>query len=127
MQRRPHAPTTVLAGFTGFAAGCGALLAVFVLLPLPPKLAAEDANLGVGLERTYWVVAILELGAALIVFFGFRVKQKAADKTTSANVFRAELSRLVKGFRLAKDPELLLSYLSALSVILHHLLSKIRC
>lgn len=115
--RRPHAPTTILAGFTGFAAGCGALLAVFVLLPLPPKLAGPNADLGVGIGRTYCVVALLELAAALIVFFGFKVKQKATDKALSANVFREEFSRLVKGFRLAKDPELLLSYLSALYVL----------
>lgn len=92
-------------------------MAVFVFLPMPPKLTSPGQDLGSGVQKTYWLVAALEIIAVAIAFYGLNVPQKAHSESkgdTKSNMFGLEAKRLLRGFALAKDPEVLVSYAGSL-------------
>ncbi len=62
-----------LAGFVGFATGCGALLALLAFLPLPARFAAlPGVTAAQAVTYSYYVVAVVALLAAGASFFGLR-------------------------------------------------------
>ena len=63
---------TRLAGFVGAFAGCGALVALGLFLPLPTKfknLSISDAQ---ALKDTYYLVGVVAVAVAIFCFFGLR-------------------------------------------------------
>ncbi|KAJ3415577.1 hypothetical protein HDV05_004628 [Chytridiales sp. JEL 0842] len=114
-------------GLVGLLSGCGALVALFVLLPIPSRFAII-AN---GIRTTYLAVCALSIAFGLILFIAFR-QNKPPTPTTPAstaekrkgNPFPLLLSSLQTAL---KNPTLLLGLTSsflarALSVSLSFLL-----
>lgn len=61
-----------IAGFVGTAAGCGALVAVFGFLRLPPVFQEHHLTADMALKDTYYLVGIVAFFAAIVSFFGLR-------------------------------------------------------
>ncbi|ORY68036.1 hypothetical protein BCR35DRAFT_171810 [Leucosporidium creatinivorum] len=114
------------AGVLGFATGCGALLAVFVFLPLPAQLVD---NLHIPIRRalrwTFSILAGLALLESLFLIVGLRrrptppksedeQRQAEAEKKPFAKAALAAVAELPRGFVLAtKEADIALSYLSS--------------
>ncbi|KAL9110005.1 MAG: hypothetical protein Q9227_005344 [Pyrenula ochraceoflavens] len=61
-----------IAGLVGICAGCGALLALGLFLPLPARLQKAGASPAKALQQSYYIVAIIAFLVAIACFFGFR-------------------------------------------------------
>ncbi|OXV09836.1 hypothetical protein Egran_02404 [Elaphomyces granulatus] len=61
-----------LAGFVGMFAGCGALIALVLFLPLPARFERSGASPASAITRTYYIVGAVALAIAVICFIGLR-------------------------------------------------------
>ncbi|OJJ46063.1 hypothetical protein ASPZODRAFT_2045712 [Penicilliopsis zonata CBS 506.65] len=61
-----------LAGFVGMFAGCGALVALTVFLPLPARFEKDGLSPAEAIRKSYHVVAIVALAVSLCCFVGLR-------------------------------------------------------
>ena len=61
-----------VAGLVGICAGCGALLALGLLLPLPARLQNAGASPAKALQESYYIVATIAFLVAIACFFGFK-------------------------------------------------------
>lgn len=64
--------TSRLAGFVGMCAGCGALLALAVFLPLPARFEKSGLSPSEAIRRSYYVVSAIALVISVICFVGLR-------------------------------------------------------
>jgi MFS family permease len=78
-----------ISAMAGIASGIGALLAVFVLVRLPPTLAGKDnANIPRGIRATYYLCGAIAFVVAIIMFFGLHRDRTRGIRT----LFRASSS-----------------------------------
>lgn len=69
-----------VAGFVGIFAGCGALLALGLFLPLPARLGRAGASPEQAWKQSYYIVAAMAVLIAIICFFGLRNLQGEEEK-----------------------------------------------
>lgn len=69
---RSQRSTSRVAGFVGMLTGCGALIALFVFLPLPARFQHADMSATEAIKRSYYVVAAVALAVSVVCFFGLR-------------------------------------------------------
>ena len=92
-QRSPGAPSsrassqgpapTRLAGFVGLFTGFGALVALVVFLPLPAAFRSRAVDAGSAITYSYYIVGVVALIVAIIVFFGLRNLNGEEEKKLS--------------------------------------------
>jgi hypothetical protein len=70
--KRPTASSSRLAGFVGLFAGCGALIALAVFLPLPAHFEKSGSSPAQAIRQSYYVVAMFAVIIAVCCFFGLR-------------------------------------------------------
>ncbi|KAK4047462.1 hypothetical protein OIV83_005374 [Microbotryomycetes sp. JL201] len=109
-------------GLLGFATGCGALLGVFVFLPLPTKLAdwfpldSDKASVQRGLKWTFYLVAILALAEAIFIFVALRIDQPVVSDTDEHDkvTISVAVKDVGKGFSLVKtESRVTLAYVAS--------------
>ncbi|PYH94782.1 MFS transporter [Aspergillus ellipticus CBS 707.79] len=61
-----------LAGFVGMCAGCGALIALVVFLPLPARFQQWGLSPAESIQHSYYIVAAVSLLISVLCFFGLR-------------------------------------------------------
>lgn len=71
-QAASSASSSRLAGFVGFFAGCGALIALAVFLPLPAHFEKSGYTPAQAIQRSFYVVAAVAILVAVACFFGLR-------------------------------------------------------
>ena len=64
--------TSYLAGYVGLFAGCGALIALAIFLPLPASFQHRGTSPERALQYSFYVVAGLALMIAVVCFFGLK-------------------------------------------------------
>ncbi|KAL4927836.1 putative MFS transporter [Aspergillus undulatus] len=69
---KAEAPSSRLAGFVGMCAGCGALISLVVLLPLPAHFQELGLSPAKAIQYSYYMAAALALVVSLCCFFGLR-------------------------------------------------------
>ncbi|KAJ3173128.1 hypothetical protein HDU88_004587 [Geranomyces variabilis] len=77
-----------LAGLVGLVSGCGALLALFVLLRLPPKF-GDGTH---GLRVTFLITAGLSLAAAVLMWIGLQKPDKRSRRVPAHSSLDASSS-----------------------------------
>lgn len=70
-----------VAGLVGVCAGCGALLALGLFLPLPARLERAGASPEEAWKHSYYIVAAVAIVIAIVCFFGFRSLQGEEGKS----------------------------------------------
>ncbi|KAJ5766347.1 uncharacterized protein N7511_003963 [Penicillium nucicola] len=65
-------PSARLSGFVGMCAGCGALVALAVFLPLPARFEKGGLTPAQAIQRSYYLVAVISLVISLACFLGLR-------------------------------------------------------
>ncbi|SCZ89896.1 BZ3500_MvSof-1268-A1-R1_Chr1-3g01646 [Microbotryum saponariae] len=110
------------AGLLGFSSGLGALLAVFVLLPLPAQISARFANVSLraALRYTYYLTAALAFVESLFLIVGLnrpstvapiKSRERQANSTLRDKSI-ATLKEMSLGVRIARqEPRIALGYL----------------
>ena len=97
-EARPKGSPSKLAGFVGTLTGCGALLALFVFLPLPARFEKSGMSPAESVKRSFYVVALVALVISVVCFFGLRHLEDDRGKSFKA---------LVQSFNTAnKQPEI---------------------
>ncbi|KAL4977759.1 major facilitator superfamily domain-containing protein [Aspergillus desertorum] len=71
-RRTTVAPSSRLAGFVGMCAGCGALISLVVLLPLPAHFQRWGFPPAKAIQYSYYTAAALALGVSGCCFVGLR-------------------------------------------------------
>ncbi|KAF2663730.1 MFS general substrate transporter [Microthyrium microscopicum] len=66
----PQASSSRLAGYVGMATGLGALLALFLFLPLPAHLQAIGQSRSQAVASSFYIVASVALAVGIICIFG---------------------------------------------------------
>ncbi|KAH8701002.1 putative MFS transporter [Talaromyces proteolyticus] len=61
-----------LAGFVGMFAGCGALIALAVFLPLPARFEKYGSSPADAVKQSYYIVSLVALIISIVCFFGLR-------------------------------------------------------
>lgn len=61
-----------LAGFVGLFAGCGALIALSVFLPLPARFEQNGLSPAQAVRQSYYIVALVAVAVSIACFFGLR-------------------------------------------------------
>ncbi|KAM0790360.1 hypothetical protein ACM66B_003243 [Microbotryomycetes sp. NB124-2] len=102
-------------GLLGFATGCGALIGVFIFLPLPTRLAdwfpldSDKASIQRGLKWTFYLVALLALAEAFFILLALRIDKPAAirleqqdEPSESKSSLLAAVKDIGKGFSLVQ-------------------------
>jgi hypothetical protein len=75
-----------IAGYVGVFAGCGALLALLLFLPLPARFQHSGSPPDRALQYSYYIVAAVALVVAIICYAGLRnLKGEAAKGWTSSH------------------------------------------
>ncbi|KAL4902580.1 hypothetical protein BDW74DRAFT_60869 [Aspergillus multicolor] len=69
---RTAAPSSRLAGFVGMCAGCGALISLVVLLPLPAKFQQLGVSPAEAIQYSYYTAAVVALVVSICCFVGLR-------------------------------------------------------
>jgi len=101
---RPSIDASQLAGFVGMFSGLGALVALFLYLPLPTYFTQHTQSQAI--TSSFYIIACLSLSSALIIFYGFR----NLHRTCSSPSFK--FSRIVAAIRLSfGNSDILLGYL----------------
>ncbi|SGY17755.1 BQ5605_C015g07878 [Microbotryum silenes-dioicae] len=112
------------AGLLGFSSGLGALLAVFVLLPLPAQISARFANVSLraALRYTYYLTAALAFVESLFLIVGLnrpstvapiKSRERQANSTLRDKSI-ATLKEMSLGVRIARqEPRIALGYLTS--------------
>jgi hypothetical protein len=101
---------------------------VFGFLRLPPSLATDTTKGGlrIGLQRTFYAVAALEMVAALAC--ALKLRPEVQQKASRQFGFRKELQRLLLGFQLMQsDGELAVASLSASRLLVRKLATHLVC
>jgi MFS family permease len=65
-------PSARLSGFVGMCAGCGALVALTVFLPLAARFEKMGLSPAQAIQRSYYLVAVVSLIISLVCFIGLR-------------------------------------------------------
>lgn len=65
-------PSARLSGFVGTCAGCGALVALVVFLPLAARFEKMGLTPSEAIQRSYYLVAVVSLIISLVCFIGLR-------------------------------------------------------
>jgi MFS family permease len=65
-------PSARLSGFVGMCAGCGALVALVVFLPLAARFEKMGLSPAQAIQRSYYLVAFISLIISLVCFVGLR-------------------------------------------------------
>ncbi|KAK9852646.1 Major facilitator superfamily [Penicillium brevicompactum] len=65
-------PSARLSGFVGTCAGCGALVALTIFLPLAARFEGMGLPPAQAIQRSYYVVAAVALAISLVCFIGLR-------------------------------------------------------
>ena len=81
---RPKGSPSRLAGFVGTLTGCGALLALFVFLPLPARFEKSGISPAEAIKRSFYVVALIALVIAVVCFLGLRHLEDDREKGIKA-------------------------------------------
>ena len=85
-----------IAGFVGVFAGCGALLALLLFLPLPAHFQEAGSSPDRALQYSYYIVAVVALIVAIVCYAGLRnLKAESADGWTSRHGESKTSMRLV--------------------------------
>ncbi|KAI8052825.1 major facilitator superfamily domain-containing protein, partial [Syncephalis plumigaleata] len=93
-----------ISAMAGVASGIGALLAVFVLVRLPPALAGKDnANIPRGVRATYYLCGAIAFVVAIVMFFGLH-----RDPARSPPLY----TLFWRGILAGKDPRVALAYIT---------------
>lgn len=79
--------TSKIAGFVGMFTGFGALLALFLFLPLPATFQHRGLSPGRALQHSYYIVAAIALILSICCFFGLR-KLKSETRKGWRYLFR---------------------------------------
>ncbi|ERF72196.1 hypothetical protein EPUS_02083 [Endocarpon pusillum Z07020] len=66
----PRATSSKIAGYVGFSAGCGALLALILFLPLPERFQKRGYSPESSLQYSYYTVAVVALFISLWCLIG---------------------------------------------------------
>ncbi|KAL4798247.1 major facilitator superfamily domain-containing protein [Aspergillus venezuelensis] len=69
---RTDAPSSRLAGFVGMCAGCGALVSLVVLLPLPAHFQDLGLSPAKAIQYSYYTAAVMALIVSICCFVGLR-------------------------------------------------------
>ncbi|KAI9367472.1 major facilitator superfamily domain-containing protein [Aspergillus egyptiacus] len=77
-------PSSRLAGFVGMCAGCGALVSLVVLLPLPAHFQHLGFSPATSIQYSYYTAASVALVISLCCFLGLRDLPGEDDKTWTA-------------------------------------------
>ncbi|CAG7924362.1 unnamed protein product [Penicillium olsonii] len=77
-------PSARLSGFVGTCAGCGALVALSVFLPLAARFEKIGLSPAQAIQRSYYVVAAVALIISLVCFVGLRDLPGERSKSWSA-------------------------------------------
>ncbi|KAJ5306709.1 hypothetical protein N7508_005724 [Penicillium antarcticum] len=77
-------PSARLSGFVGMCAGCGALVALAVFLPLPARFEKGGLTPAQAIQRSYYLVAVISLVISLVCFIGMRDLPGDKGKSWSA-------------------------------------------
>jgi MFS family permease len=131
LQEDPSASSSRLAGFVGMFTGFGALVALFVFLPLPRHFTESGSSRSEAVAQAFYVVGAVALGAAILSFFGLKslpteenkslrdalwfmkdkksVRRSTARKTSQTSYFNSLLRALGLGLR---DVDIGLAYLA---------------
>lgn len=85
-----------IAGFVGVFAGCGALLALLLFLPLPAHFQESGSSPDRALQYSYYIVAVVALVVATVCYAGLRnLKGESAKGWTSRHGVSKTSMRLV--------------------------------
>ncbi|KAL2831823.1 major facilitator superfamily domain-containing protein [Aspergillus cavernicola] len=71
-ESRTNAPSSRLAGFVGMSAGCGALISLLVLLPLPAHFQQLGISPVKAIQYSYYTVSVVALLVSVGCFIGLR-------------------------------------------------------
>ncbi|KAL4957835.1 major facilitator superfamily domain-containing protein [Aspergillus filifer] len=71
-ESRSDAPSSRLAGFVGMCAGCGALVSLVVLLPLPAHFQDLGLSPAKAIQYSYYTAAVVALIVSICCFVGLR-------------------------------------------------------
>ncbi|KAI9216761.1 major facilitator superfamily domain-containing protein [Blastocladiella britannica] len=109
-----------ISGIVGLMSGLGALVGVFVLLPLPTKFQDHGATLGRGVQYTYFIAGGASVAFAAVFWFGASRHFGGATSSSSAGAAahsvasRLAPARLLhqmrQGMGAARDPRILAAY-----------------
>lgn len=77
-------PSARLSGFVGMCAGCGALVALVVFLPLAARFEKMGLSPSQAIQRSYYLVALVSLVICLVCFIGLRDLPGEKGKSWSA-------------------------------------------
>lgn len=80
-QEDPSASSSRLAGFVGMFTGFGALVALFVFLPLPRHFTEAGSERSQAVAQAFYVVGTIALGAAILSYFGLKNLPTEEDKS----------------------------------------------
>jgi MFS family permease len=92
-----------IAGYVGVFAGCGALLALLLFLPLPARFQQSGSPPDRALQYSYYIVAVVALVVAIVCYVGLRdLKGEGAKGWTSRHgVSKSSIKQLWEYFRTA--------------------------
>jgi MFS family permease len=82
----PAASSSKIAGYVGMFAGCGALLALVLFLPLPARFQQNGYSPESALQYSYFIVAVVALLISIWCFIGLRGLRE--EHVTSIGIFR---------------------------------------
>jgi MFS family permease len=115
----------VIASLCGISSGIGALIAVFVFLPLPTRFSAgDDTRLATGIRATYFLCGGLAIVLAILLFFGlkrdptrsicrrFNTTEDQIPLPTSQTTKDPFYLLLWRGILAARDPRIALAYIT---------------
>jgi hypothetical protein len=77
-------PSARLSGFVGMCAGCGALVALVVFLPLAARFEKMGLSPSQAIQRSYYLVAVISFGISFVCFIGLRNLPGEEGKSWSA-------------------------------------------
>ena len=77
-------PSARLSGFVGMCAGCGALVALVLFLPLAARFEKMGLSPSEAIQRSYYLVAVVSLVICLVCFIGLRDLPGEKGKSWSA-------------------------------------------
>ncbi|CAG8122126.1 unnamed protein product [Penicillium nalgiovense] len=77
-------PSARLSGFVGMCAGCGALVALVLFLPLAARFEKMGLSPSQAIQRSYYLVAAVSLVICLVCFIGLRDLPGEKGKSWSA-------------------------------------------
>lgn len=110
-----------LAGFVGLFAGCGALIALSVFLPLPARFERQGSSPSQAVKQSYYIVAAIAVVVSTACFFGLRNLPGEQGKhlrllwtrgsEVESQTHSAKMSNLLYAFKLSvKHPDICLGY-----------------